>query len=299
MLKPFVSSAGFFGGIRCARQPLEGLMRRYLRVLIAMIPTVAAALAPAAAQDKPRYGGELLFRVPSEPPSYDAHREETFGVMHPMAPHYNTLLRVDPNDKTGTKPVGDLAESWTASKDGRTYTFKPRRGGRRAGAVRRRRSRAGARPVHRRVPPEVAFGLVPGLGGVTVELDLQGRHPGQGHAVVRDERDGHRSIPLRGAPEGLALGRQEEPELLGQGQALPGRLPGDFHQGFRRPGGRGPGRAGAHPVPGILARRARQPRGGAGPEDHRPGEPVGRGPPGGHQPREEAVRRQAGGARAG
>jgi peptide/nickel transport system substrate-binding protein len=128
MLQPFVSSAGFFGGIRCARQPLEGLMRRYLRVHIAMIATVAAALTPAAAQDKPRYGGELLFAVPSEPPSYDAHREETFGVMHPMAPHYNTLLRIDPNDKTGTKPVGDLAESWTAAKDGRTYTFKLRRG---------------------------------------------------------------------------------------------------------------------------------------------------------------------------
>ena len=102
-------------------------MRRYLSIF-AMIATVGAVLAPAAAQEKPRYGGELLFAVPSEPPSYDAHREETFGVMHPMAPHYNTLLRVDPNDKTGTKPIGDLAESWTASKDGRTYTFKLRRG---------------------------------------------------------------------------------------------------------------------------------------------------------------------------
>jgi peptide/nickel transport system substrate-binding protein len=82
----------------------------------------------AAAQDKPRYGGELNFVVPSEPPSYDAHREETFGLIHPVAPHYNTLLRVDPFDKTGTKPVGDLAESWTISKDGLTYTFKLHQG---------------------------------------------------------------------------------------------------------------------------------------------------------------------------
>src|SRR5215813_6901778 len=103
------------------------LMRRYL-AYFAMIAIVVAALAPAAAQDKPRYGGELLFAVPSEPPSYDAHREETFGIIHPMAPHYNTLLRVDPADKTGTKPVGDLAESWTASKDGMTYTFKLHKG---------------------------------------------------------------------------------------------------------------------------------------------------------------------------
>jgi peptide/nickel transport system substrate-binding protein len=130
MLQPFVANAGFCGGPGLVPQTSGGteLMRRYLRICFAMIATVAAALSPAAAQDKPRYGGELLFAVPSEPPSYDAHREETFGVIHPMAPHYNTLLRVDPNDKTGTKPVGDLAESWTAAKDGRTYTFKLRRG---------------------------------------------------------------------------------------------------------------------------------------------------------------------------
>jgi len=84
--------------------------------------------APAIAQDKPRSGGELVFVVPSSPPSYDAHREETFGTIHPIAPHYNTLLRTDPTDKSGTKVVGDLAESWTVSKDGRTYTFKLRRG---------------------------------------------------------------------------------------------------------------------------------------------------------------------------
>jgi peptide/nickel transport system substrate-binding protein len=101
-------------------------MRR-LTLLTAVLLTVALAL-PAAAQEKPRYGGELIFVVPSEPPSYDAHQEETFGVIHPMAPHYNTLLRVDPFDKTGTKPVGDLAESWTISKDGLTYTFKLHRG---------------------------------------------------------------------------------------------------------------------------------------------------------------------------
>src|SRR5215470_7123537 len=87
---------------------------------IALI-ALAAAGGPAAAQT-PRYGGELVFVVGSEMPSYDAHREETFGLIHPMAPHYSTLLRVDPFDKTGTKPVGDLAESWIVSKDGMTYT---------------------------------------------------------------------------------------------------------------------------------------------------------------------------------
>ena len=69
-----------------------------------------------------------MFPVPSEPPSYDGHREETFGLIHPIAPFYNTLLRVDPNDQAGTKPVPSIAESWTVSHDGKTYTFKLRRG---------------------------------------------------------------------------------------------------------------------------------------------------------------------------
>jgi peptide/nickel transport system substrate-binding protein len=83
----------------------------------------APAVAPA-----PRRGGELTFVVPAEPPSYDAHREETFALIHPAAPHYNTLLRIDPSDKMGSRVVGDLATSWTVSPDKRTYVLKLRRG---------------------------------------------------------------------------------------------------------------------------------------------------------------------------
>ncbi|MBI4594275.1 MAG: ABC transporter substrate-binding protein, partial [Candidatus Rokubacteria bacterium] len=81
-------------------------MRRVIAIVIAFF--IAAVALPATAQEKPRNGGELVFVVPSEPPSYDGHQEETFGLIHPVAPHYNTLLRVDPFDKSGTKPVGDL-----------------------------------------------------------------------------------------------------------------------------------------------------------------------------------------------
>src|SRR5215467_10910343 len=101
-----------------------------MRSVTALVTLLLAAVlaTPVTAQDKPRSGGELIFPVPSEPPSYDGHREETFGLIHPFAPFYNTLLRVDPTDPTGTKPVGDLAESWTVSKDGLTYNFKLRHG---------------------------------------------------------------------------------------------------------------------------------------------------------------------------
>jgi peptide/nickel transport system substrate-binding protein len=96
------------------------------RIFLSLVFVLLAATAHA--QDKPRYGGELIFLVPSEPPSYDGHREGTFGMVHPLAPHYNTLLRIDPTDRTGTRPVPDLAESWTIAPDGLTYTFKLRQG---------------------------------------------------------------------------------------------------------------------------------------------------------------------------
>ena len=101
---------------------------RRFRSFFALIAVAALALPFPSLAQQPVYGGELTFPVPSEPPSYDGHREETFGLIHPVAPFYNTLLRVDPTDKTGTKPYPSLAESWEVSKDGKTYTFKIRTG---------------------------------------------------------------------------------------------------------------------------------------------------------------------------
>ncbi len=94
---------------------------------ILLVTTLLVPVGPAGAQ-QPRSGGELIFPVPSEPPSYDGHRETTFGLIHPIAPHYSTLMTIDPTDPSGTKVTGDLAESWSASKDGLAYTFKIRKG---------------------------------------------------------------------------------------------------------------------------------------------------------------------------
>src|SRR3990170_6320708 len=89
---------------------------------------VAAVFSLPGLVQAQRSGVELVFPVPSEPPSYDGHREETFGLIHPIAPFYNTLLRVDPNDKSGTKPHPSIAESWKQSDGGKTYTLKIRSG---------------------------------------------------------------------------------------------------------------------------------------------------------------------------
>ena len=45
-------------------------MHRRSWLTLALLAILGLALAsPAPAQDKPRYGGELIFAVPSEPPS--------------------------------------------------------------------------------------------------------------------------------------------------------------------------------------------------------------------------------------
>jgi peptide/nickel transport system substrate-binding protein len=99
-----------------------------IRFVVSLLVAVTLVWAAPVAGQTPRAGGELIFVVPAEPPSFDGHREETFAMLHPVAPHYNTLMRTDPTDKTGTKFIGDLAESWTVSPDKRTYTFKIRKG---------------------------------------------------------------------------------------------------------------------------------------------------------------------------
>jgi len=98
------------------------------RKWVAFVAIAGLAIPATVNAQQPRSGGELVFPVPSEPPSYDGHREETFGLIHPIAPFYNTLLRVDPTDPGGTKPYASLAETWAASQDGKTYTFKLRQG---------------------------------------------------------------------------------------------------------------------------------------------------------------------------
>jgi peptide/nickel transport system substrate-binding protein len=101
-------------------------MRRFAVAVLGV--SVLGAFLVEAAGDAPRRGGELVFIVQSEPPSYDGHREETFGVTQPIAPFYSLLLRIDPTDPTGARIVGDLAERWTRSTDQLTYTFKIRKG---------------------------------------------------------------------------------------------------------------------------------------------------------------------------
>ncbi len=63
-----------------------------------------------AAESKPQYGGTLTYAVADAPPSFDAHRESTYAVIHPVSPHYSLLLKFDPNNypKDYRRPGGEL-----------------------------------------------------------------------------------------------------------------------------------------------------------------------------------------------
>jgi peptide/nickel transport system substrate-binding protein len=97
----------------------EEKMRIQATFVLAAAALALAATTPAVAQKR---GGDLRFAVSAEPPNYDCHANTSFAFIHPVRPHYNTLLKFDaPNYP---KIVGDLAASWTVSNDGLTYTFK-------------------------------------------------------------------------------------------------------------------------------------------------------------------------------
>lgn len=93
---------------------------------IALGAVAAAAISTAAmAQDgEPKMGGTLTFVVASEAPSWDGHIETTFGTIHPIAPFYSLLVRVDPDNPGDPTAIGcDVCSDYEISEDGKTYTF--------------------------------------------------------------------------------------------------------------------------------------------------------------------------------
>src|SRR6516225_2704243 len=93
---------------------------------------MATALAgPAAAGEEPKRGGILTYLIAADaPPSFDAHREQTFATVYSAAPFYSVLIRVNP-DNPGS-PVDFVCDLCTEmprpTDDGKTYTFKIRDG---------------------------------------------------------------------------------------------------------------------------------------------------------------------------
>jgi peptide/nickel transport system substrate-binding protein len=91
-----------------------------------MVTAAVFALHASAAEPEPKRGGTFVFAVEAEPANYDCHANNSFSLLHPIAPNYSTLLKFDPAHYPSI--VGDLAESWSVSPDKQTYSFKLRPG---------------------------------------------------------------------------------------------------------------------------------------------------------------------------
>ena len=92
---------------------------------------VALGIAGQASAATPKRGGTLNFVVGSKIPSYDLHKETTFGVIHPIAPFYSLLIRINPdNPQSATDFVCDLCEGSVPkpTNGGKTFTFKIQKG---------------------------------------------------------------------------------------------------------------------------------------------------------------------------
>ena len=102
---------------------------RSVLTLAAALALPLAATAPVQAEN-PKSGGILTFVVPDEPPSWDAHRETTFALIHPFAPFYSVLIKVNPdNPSSPTDFVCDLCTEMPKPTDGgKTFTFSIRKG---------------------------------------------------------------------------------------------------------------------------------------------------------------------------
>ena len=91
--------------------------------------SLACGAAVTANAETPVRGGMLDFVVGSTIPSYDAHQETTFGMIHPIAPFYSLLIRANPENPQSTSDfVCELCETFEKAKDGMSYTFNIRKG---------------------------------------------------------------------------------------------------------------------------------------------------------------------------
>ena len=89
-----------------------------------------AAALPAAAEETPKRGGTLTYLIAADaPPSFDGHREQTYATIHPVAPFYSLLVRVNPENPASNEFVCDLCTEMPKPTDGgTTYTFTIRDG---------------------------------------------------------------------------------------------------------------------------------------------------------------------------
>src|SRR5690242_15933805 len=73
------------------------------RLILAATFAAAVATAPVLAAETPKRGGTLTYLIAADaPPSFDAHREQTYAVIQPIAPYYSVLIRINPENPSSS-----------------------------------------------------------------------------------------------------------------------------------------------------------------------------------------------------
>jgi peptide/nickel transport system substrate-binding protein len=94
-----------------------------MKVVLAVVLSLLAVV-PALAQEQPRMGGVLKVAMIGEPPTLDLHTTTAVITQQIMWHVFETLYTYDKQ----YNPIPMLAEGHTVSDNGRTYTFRLRRG---------------------------------------------------------------------------------------------------------------------------------------------------------------------------
>ena len=102
-----------------------GRSRRTL-MLAVVVGLLVALQVPLNAAEQPSKGGTIIWAVHEGMPDFDIHYQGTYIAAQPIGPLYNGLLTFDVYDNE--KIVGDLAERWEITEDGKQITFALRKG---------------------------------------------------------------------------------------------------------------------------------------------------------------------------
>ena len=95
--------------------------------LIAAIGSVLVVGSTVALSQTPKKGGILNYALTTEPPHYDCHGNTLWRLAGGVVALLSAPTK-DAGDWREPKIVGDVAENWEIASDGRTFTFKLRKG---------------------------------------------------------------------------------------------------------------------------------------------------------------------------
>jgi len=99
---------------------------RWGLTVLMVLGLTSVAHKSVVAAEQPDKGGTVIWAVHEGMPSFDIHFETTYIAAQPIGPLFNGLLTFDVYNNE--QIVGDLAERWEVTPDGKQVIFALRKG---------------------------------------------------------------------------------------------------------------------------------------------------------------------------